>query len=285
MPFKDAKTDKLFNRLDDLLDRLETIIPTDKDTQQDWTYRAYRWMQGQLHGVKKYHAVKLSDLLHLQRQSDLLFKNTRQFVQGFPANNALLWGARGTGKSSLIKAQLNAFSDQDLCLVEISKKETESLFEIIETLSSDHRKYILYLDDLSFEQDDDSYKALKATLEGSIQAQPENIIIYATSNRRHLLPESMQDNLDSQMVEGQLHPSDAIEEKISLSDRFGLWLSFHPFTQQQYLDVVSQALDGYQLEYNEEVKIEALRYATQRGSRSGRIAYQFATYWLGQTLE
>lgn len=285
MPFKDAKTDKLFTRLDDLLDRLETIIPTDKSSDTDWTYQAYRWMNHSLHGISDHHTVDISDLLHVQRQSDLLLKNTRQFVKGYPANNALLWGARGTGKSSLIKAQLNQFSDQGLCLVEISKKESENLFEIIETLKINDRKYILYMDDLSFEGEDESYKALKATLEGSIQPQPDNIIIYATSNRRHLMPESMQDNLDSEMVEGQLHPSDAIEEKISLSDRFGLWLSFHPFTQQQYLDVVTQALDGYKIELTKEVSTQAIRFATQRGSRSGRIACQFATFWLGQTLE
>ena len=174
---------------------------------------------------------------------------------------------------------MNTFVDQQLCVVEIPKSATDQLFEIIRTLSRDPRKFIIYLDDLSFEAHDDSYKALKACLEGSLQAQPDNVIIYATSNRRHLMPESMQDNLDSTMVDGQLHPSDSIEEKISLSDRFGLWLSFHPFTQNQYLAVVEQTLTQRQLEMDEDARTAAIRFATQRGSRSGRIAYQFAAYW------
>ncbi len=278
-------TKKLFQRLDDLLDRLELIIPAEKTINQDWSYSAYRWVKSNLQGIPDYHIVDPANLLHIDRQADILRKNTRQFILGHPANNVLLWGSRGTGKSSIIKAQLHLFKGDGLCLVEVSKKEAENLFEIISTLSLNDRKYILYMDDLSFESDDESYKALKATLEGSIQAQPNNILIYATSNRRHLMPESMQDNLDSTMVEGELHLSDAIEEKISLSDRFGLWLSFHPFSQQQYLDVVEQALNGYQLKLTDEVRIEALRFATQRGSRNGRIAYQFATYWLGATLD
>ena len=280
-----SDADKLFKRLDDLLDRLEQIMPADRTTDCDWSYSAYRWQDRQLIGIADYHRVDENELLHIERQADILGRNTRQFVRGLPANNALLWGARGTGKSSLIKAQLNQFRDEALCLVEVGKRETENLFEIITTLSLDERKYILYLDDLSFESDDESYKALKATLEGSIQAQPDNVLIYATSNRRHLMPESMQDNLDSRVDDGQLHPSDAIEEKISLSDRFGLWLSFHPFTQQQYLDVVEQALRKYDIDMDSELQTEAIRFATQRGSRSGRIACQFATYWLGATLD
>ncbi len=164
-------------------------------------------------------------------------------------------------------------------MVEIPKSATGELFEIIRTLAADGRKFIIYLDDLSFEAHDDSYKALKACLEGSLQPQPDNVVIYATSNRRHLMPESMQDNLDSTMVDGQLHPSDSIEEKISLSDRFGLWLSFHPFTQDQYLAVVEQSLQARGLEMEEDARLESIRFATSRGSRSGRIAVQFAAYW------
>lgn len=278
-------TEKLFKRLDVLLDRLEFIMPRDRVPDHDWSYSAYRWLNQNLMGIADFHRVDASELLHIERQFDILTKNTQQFIKGYPANNALLWGARGTGKSSLIKAQLQQFRDDGLCLVEVSKKETENLFDIITTLSLNERKYIIYLDDLSFESDDESYKALKAALEGSIQAQPDNVLIYATSNRRHLMPESMQDNLDSRVDDGQLHPSDAIEEKISLSDRFGLWLSFHPFTQQQYLDVVEKALQKHGLAMSEEIKNEAIRFATQRGSRSGRIACQFAIYWLGTTLD
>ena len=271
--------DKLFKRLDLLLDRVETMVPTKSESTTEPGFSAYRWHAYGLEGIAHFDRVDKSELLHLERQQNLLFRNTAQFVAGKTANNALLWGARGTGKSSLIKAQLTEFADQGLCIVEIPKVATGELFEIIHKLAVDGRKFIIYLDDLSFEAHDDSYKALKACLEGSLQPQPDNVIIYATSNRRHLMPESMQDNLDSKMVDGQLHPSDSIEEKISLSDRFGLWLSFHPFTQDQYLAVVEQTLLLRNMEMDEDARIEAVRFATQRGSRSGRIAVQFAAYW------
>ncbi|MCP4769487.1 MAG: ATP-binding protein [Gammaproteobacteria bacterium] len=271
--------DKLFKRLDLLLDRVEKIVPVETAAQTEPGFSAYRWAAGSLVGIARFDQVDKAELLHLERQQNLLFRNTAQFLVGKTANNALLWGARGTGKSSLIKAQLTEHQDQGLCIVEIPKSATGELFEIISALTKDGRKFIIYLDDLSFEANDDSYKALKACLEGSLQPQPDNVIIYATSNRRHLMPESMQDNLDSTMVEGQLHPSDSIEEKISLSDRFGLWLSFHPFTQDQYLAVVEQALQARGLDLNEDARLEAVRFATQRGSRSGRIAVQFGAYW------
>lgn len=274
-----ADIDKLFSRLDALLDRVDRILPTQANIKTSEDYQAYRWQDSGLEGIANFDRVDQSELLHIERQLNLLSRNTEQFVSGKPANNALLWGARGTGKSSLIKAQLNTFIDQQLCVVEIPKSATGQLFEIIRTLSRDERKFIIYLDDLSFESNDDSYKALKACLEGSLQPQPDNVVIYATSNRRHLMPESMQDNLDSTMVDGQLHPSDSIEEKVSLSDRFGLWLSFHPFTQDQYLAVVEQTLRNRHFEIDDESRAEALRFATSRGSRSGRIAFQFGAYW------
>ena len=274
-----ADLDKLFRRLDDLLDRVERIVPATGELRTEPGFQAYRWTAGGLEGIREFDHVDRHELLHLERQQNLLLRNTAQLLADKPANNALLWGARGTGKSSLIKAQLNEFEQQGLCIVEVPKVATEQLFDIIHTLSVDGRKFIVYLDDLSFEAQDDSYKALKACLEGSLQPQPANVVIYATSNRRHLMPESMQDNLDSRMVDGQLHPSDAIEEKISLSDRFGLWLSFHPFTQDQYLAVVEQNLAARGLELDDETRLEAIRFATQRGSRSGRIAVQFAAYY------
>jgi predicted AAA+ superfamily ATPase len=274
-----SATEKLFKRLDLLLDRVEKMLPGETEIKTEPGFSAYRWAAHGLQGISLFDRVDKTELLHLERQQNLLFRNTAQFLDGKIANNALLWGARGTGKSSLIKAQLSDFEDQGLCIVEIPKQATGELFEIIRTLASDGRQFIIYLDDLSFEANDDSYKALKACLEGSLQPQPDNVIIYATSNRRHLMPESMQDNLDSTMVDGQLHPSDSIEEKISLSDRFGLWLSFHPFTQDQYLAVVEQTLLLRNMEMNEDARIEAVRFATQRGSRSGRIAVQFAAYW------
>ncbi len=274
-----SNSDKLFSRLDALLDRVDQLIPTTATIETSDQFQAYRWKNSGLEGIANFDRVDQSELLHLERQKNLLTRNTALFMSDNLANNALLWGARGTGKSSLIKAQLNIFLGQNLCIVEIPKSATNQLFDIIRTLSGDSRKFIVYLDDLSFESNDDSYKALKACLEGSLQPQPDNVIIYATSNRRHLMPESMQDNLDSTMVEGQLHPSDSIEEKISLSDRFGLWLSFHPFTQDQYLAVVEQTLLQRQFKMDEAARAEALRFATQRGSRSGRIAFQFAAYW------
>jgi len=271
--------DKLLNRIDLLLDRVEQLIPGQREVSTEPGYSAYRWSPAGLEGIADFDRVEQVELLHLERQKNLLGRNTAQFVDGKSANNALLWGARGTGKSSLIKAQLSEFGQRGLCVVEVPKAATERLFDIIRTLAADGRKFIVYLDDLSFEANDDSYKALKACLEGSLQPQPDNVIIYATSNRRHLMPESMQDNLDSSMVDGQLHPSDAIEEKISLSDRFGLWLSFHPFTQDQYLAVVEQAVSARGMQMTDEARTESIRFATQRGSRSGRIAVQFAAYW------
>ena len=271
--------DRLFKRLDMLLDRVETLVPARTETHTEPGFSAYRWHAYTLEGIANFDRVDKAELLHLERQQNLMFRNTAQFLEGKTANNALLWGARGTGKSSLIKAQLTEFADRGLCIVEIPKAATGELFEIMHKLAHDGRKFIIYLDDLSFEANDDSYKALKACLEGSLQPQPDNVIIYATSNRRHLMPESMQDNLDSRMVEGQLHPGDSIEEKISLSDRFGLWLSFHPFTQDQYLAVVEQTLRARNKDMSEDARIEAVRFATQRGSRSGRIAVQYAAYW------
>ena len=271
--------DQLFNRLNDLLDRIEWLVPSRQNNETDDSYRAYRWSENRFEGIPDFDRVDMAELLHIERQKNLLSRNTAQFLGGNPANNALLWGARGTGKSSLIKSQLTHFKKKKLCIVEIPKSATGQLFEIIKNLGSDPRKFIIYLDDLSFEANDDSYKSLKACLEGSLQPQPHNILIYATSNRRHLMPETMKDNLDSTMVDGQLHPGDSIEEKISMSDRFGLWLSFHPFTQDQYLAVVGQTLKSRQLKLDEETRVEAIRFATSRGSRSGRIAYQFAAYW------
>ena len=271
--------DKLFNRLNELLDRVELIVPPKQQLETDTSLRAYRWAHDGLQGIANFDRVDKADLLHIERQKELISRNTAQFLQGKPANNTLLWGARGTGKSSLIKAQLSEFSEPELCVVEIPKSATRQLFEIIKTLADDNRKFIIYLDDLSFEANDDSYKALKACLEGSLQPQPANVLIYATSNRRHLMPEMMKDNLDSTMVDGQLHPSETIEEKVSLSDRFGLWLSFHPFTQDQYLAVVEQTLQSRNQKMDEDTRIEAIRFATSRGSRSGRIAFQFAAYW------
>jgi len=205
-------------------------------------------------------------------------------VQGLPANNALLWGSRGTGKSSLVKALLNEFADDGLRLIEVDKHDLIDLPEIVERIRNSKDRFILFSDDLSFEANDPSYKALKAILDGSVYAPPDNVLLYATSNRRHLLPEYMSDNLDAHRVDGEIHHSEAVEEKISLSERFGLWISFYPFKQDQYLEIALYwlgALDALPRDH-EAVKQAALQWALTRGSRSGRSAYQFALDWAGR---
>ncbi|MCW8948032.1 MAG: ATP-binding protein, partial [Sedimenticola sp.] len=206
---------------------------------------------------------------------------------GRSANNTLLWGSRGTGKSSLIKALLNEYADQGLRLIEVEKQDLIDLPSIVELIQDRPEKFILYCDDLSFEADDASYKSLKAILDGSISAPPENVLIYATSNRRHLLPEFKQENQDVHIVEGEIHQNESVEEKISLSERFGLWLSFYPFSQDQYLEIVDHWLTqlGAETTADETTRLNALRFALKRGSRSGRVALQFARDWAGRLPE
>ena len=220
----------------------------------------------------------------MDRQKAEIQRNTRQFIAGLPANNVLLWGARGTGKSSLIKALLNEYADQGLRMIEVDKDDLVHWADIVERVYDRPERFLLYCDDLSFEADDASYKALKAILDGSISAAPENVLLYATSNRRHLLPEYMSENQDSRIVEGELHHGEAVEEKISLSERFGLWLSFHPFSQDDYLAIVAYWLGelGWTEGLDEESRKLALRWALTRGSRSGRVAWQFARDWVGR---
>jgi predicted AAA+ superfamily ATPase len=252
---------------------------------------AYRWRRrpgrntGVLQPVAHPHAIRLDDLLGIDRQKAELDRNTRQFVKGLPANNALLWGSRGTGKSSLIKALLNEYADKGLRLIEAESGELTDLPDIVEPLYGRKERFILFADDLSFEADDPSYKALKALMDGSIAAAPDNVLIYATSNRRHLLPEFHSENEQAQLVGTEIHHGEAVEEKISLSERFGLWLSFHPFSQEQFLAIVRHHLGalGVQRSGAREIQAEALRYALSRGSRSGRVAMQFARDWAGRT--
>ena len=210
--------------------------------------------------------------------------NARQFLAGRPCNNVLLWGARGTGKSSLIKALLNEHADRGLRLIEVDKHDLIDLPDIVESLFERPERFLLYCDDLSFEANDPSYKALKAMLDGSISTAPDNVLLCATSNRRHLLPEYLRENQDTQIVEGELHHGEAVEEKISLSERFGLWLSFHPFGQDDYLAIVAHWLEqlGWPAGLDGAAHEEALRWALQRGSRSGRVAWQFARDWVGR---
>lgn len=240
--------------------------------------------RGALQPVAHPHRQRMDDLLCIDRQKAELERNTRQFVKGYPANNALLWGSRGTGKSSLIKALLNAYADEGLRLIETDAGELTDLPDIIEPLYERQERFILFADDLSFEANDPSYKALKALMDGSIVAAPDNVLIYATSNRRHLLPEFHSENEQAQLIGTEIHHGEAVEEKISLSERFGLWLSFYPFNQDQYLAIVQHHLRGLDVaETNgEAIRAEALRYALSRGSRSGRVALQFARDWAGR---
>jgi len=288
-----ALQDNLAESARELLQRLLHLIPS--NSAPDWQKtRAAVWRSGQLGGRFTAHAelddIRLTDLLNIDEQKAALLRNTRQFLQGAPANNALLWGARGTGKSSLIHALLNDFSDDGLRLVEVDKSSLATLPEIVVRLAHEPFRFVLFCDDLSFEADDASYKALKSALEGSVFRSSENVLIYATSNRRHLLPEYMSDNAEARLVDGELHQGEAVEEKISLSDRFGLWLSFYPFKQDAYLEVaehwvrrLSEANAVANL-WNDDARTQALRWALARGVRSGRSAQYFARDWVGQAV-
>jgi predicted AAA+ superfamily ATPase len=234
--------------------------------------------------VHEVHLISLDDLLFLDRQKAELVRNTEQFLAGRPANDALLWGARGTGKSSLIKALFNRFRPQGLRLIQVDRADLIDLPEMVDRVRGSQDKYLLYCDDLSFEADDASFKALKSVLEGSIFAPPNNLLLYASSNRRHLLPEYQSENLDCRVLDGEVHFGETVEETISLSDRFGIWLSFHPFNQEQYLQTVFHWLHRLSCPVPEQevVRGAALQWALRRGSRSGRTAWQFARDWSGQ---
>jgi predicted AAA+ superfamily ATPase len=254
---------------------------------------AFRWVRRStllghvsfLQPVAQFARIDLGDLQHVESQAERVVKNTRQFVRGLPANNVLLTGARGTGKSSLVRACLSAFGDAGLRLIEIDKDDLADLPQIAEMIGQRPERFILFCDDLSFEQGEAGYKALKTVLDGGLSAQADNLLIYATSNRRHLMPESMKDNLSVQYDEhGDLHPGETIEERISLSERFGLWVSFHSFNQADYLDIVAHWLARYGLspEDRQAARQPALQWATERGSRSGRVALAFAKDWAAQ---
>ena len=290
MPENDLE--HLLNRLHGLADRLEAWLPPAAPAPIDLAHApAWRWRstpsgRSTLEPVPHLHAIPLDDLLGLDRQKAVLERNTRQFLAGLPANNALLWGARGTGKSSLVKALLVAYAPRGLRLIEVGKAQLDELPDLLAQLHGRPERCILFCDDLSFASDEPGYQHLKAVLEGSISAPPENVLIYATSNRRHLMPESLADNRDTRVLEGEIHPGEAVEEKISLSERFGLWLSFHPFDQTQYLAIVRHWLTrfGAPQPDSEVVTRAALQWALERGSRSGRVAWQFAKDWLGRGI-
>ncbi len=238
-----------------------------------------------LHAATLPTGTRLADLQCIERQKQLLDGNTRQFLSGLPANHALLWGPRGTGKSSLVRALLNHYQGQGLRLVEVAQENLADLQEICPALAAATGRFLLFCDDLSFAADDDRYRALKSIVDGSASGLPDNVLIYATSNRRHLIPEYMQENLDSRIQDGELHHGEAVEEKLSLSERFGVWVAFHPFTQDQYLEIVSywvRQLAPPADFPDESMERAALQWALERGSRSGRSAWQFARDWTGR---
>lgn len=280
--------ERLIARAEALLERVERLLPRVPDTP-DWSAEAFRWRRtsgrGWLQAVHAPHGIGLDDLLCLERQKAEISRNTRQFLEGRVANNLLLWGSRGTGKSSLIKAVFNELRGTGLRLIEVDKDDLTDLPDIIDLVRQRPERCIIFCDDLSFEAGESGYKALKAALEGSISAVPENLLIYATSNRRHLMPEFQSENREAQILDGEIHHGESVEEKISLSDRFGLWISFHPFTQAQYLAVAFHWLRrlGCLTPDGETVERAALQWALRRGSRSGRTAWQFARDWAGRS--
>ncbi len=282
------ETDKLIKRLDSLLDKLEPYIPDLPEGIIDFDGGAYRWhsygKSGLFHKINCPSNICLADLQCIDLQKENIDRNTQQFLANLPANNVLLWGPKGTGKSSLIKALLHEYQNQGLNLIEVTRNDLGDLRTIIEILSKKQAHFVLYCDDLSFEADDPSYKAIKVVLDGSLSSTPENILIYATSNRRHLLPEIMSDNVSSQYISGELHLNEAIEEKLSLSERFGVWLAFHPFNQNQYLEIVEYWLNkhGFVSQDMDVVRKASLKWALEHGSRSGRSAWQFTRDWVGR---
>lgn len=281
--------ERLLERAEQLMARIESVLPQpmqapDWATAVAWRYRKRSSGHGALEPVRHVGAMRLSDLQEIDGQKEKIQRNTLQFVQGLPANNVLLTGARGTGKSSLIRACLNEYSPQGLRLIEVDKADLVDLPDIVDVVADRPERFIVFCDDLSFEDGEPGYKALKSILDGSVSAASPNVLIYATSNRRHLLPEYMKENLTyTHTADGEVHPGEVVEEKISLSERFGLWVSFYPFSQDEYLTIVAQWLSsfGVPLADIEAARPQALVWALERGSRSGRVAYQFARDYAG----
>lgn len=290
----DSRLNSFLQRADAVLERIEPLLPAVR-VELDWNaVIAARWQRegraGYLQPLRASLDLRLSDLVGVDTQCEQLARNTRQFVSGLPANHALLWGARGTGKSSLVRALLAEHAGAGLRLIEIERDHLADLPRVVEALAGLPQRFVLFCDDLSFESGEGDYRVLKSVLDGSLERAPDNVLLYATSNRRHLVPEKESDNEHWQMVDGELHPNEAVEDKIALSDRFGLWISFYPFTQDHFLAVVRHWVEvlasqaGLQWQWSHELEILAVRWALGRGNRNGRCAYQFARSWVGQQL-
>lgn len=290
----DSRLNDFLARAEGVLARLEPLLPAVRESI-DWQQcLAARWhhdgRSGYLQGLNVNLDLRLDDLLGVDKQRDQLARNPRQFVAGKPANHALLWGARGTGKSSLVRALLAELAGAGLRLIEIERDHLADLPRVVEQLAGCPQRFVLFCDDLSFDAGEGDYRVLKSVLDGSLEQAPDNVLLYATSNRRHLVSEKQSDNDNWQMVDGELHPNEAVEDKIALSDRFGLWLSFYPFTQEHFLSVVQHWVEslagksGLKFVWDEALEKEAVRWALGRGNRNGRCAYQFARYWVGKQL-
>ncbi len=278
-------------RLAGVLERIESLLPARAPTEFG-SATAFRWRKrrylgiehGELQAVPRPALIAFDDLKHVDQQKEAIRQNTERFVRRLPANNVLLTGARGTGKSSLIRACLGTFSAHGLRLIEVDKRDLIDVADIVDQVAARPERFVIFCDDLSFDANEAGYKELKAALDGSIAGAADNVLIYASSNRRHLMPELMRDNLETRYDDqGEIHPTEAVEERVSLSERFGLWLSFYPFRQDDYLDIVAHWLARFGIEPHEteEARTEALQFALQRGSRSGRVALQFARHWAG----
>jgi predicted AAA+ superfamily ATPase len=283
---------ELTDQLKRVLAALEPMLPRPA-ARIDWaTCHAANWRRTQFAGtmepVPAIEAIQLDDLLGIEKQKQALEANTRQFLAGLPANNALLWGTRGTGKSSVVRALLHAYAAQGLRIIQVDKDDLVSLPAIGDEVKRQPYKFIVFSDDVSFESTDASYKVLKSALDGAVYALPDNVLVYVTSNRRHLIAEYASDNRGAMMVEGEVHHGEAVEEKISLSGRFGLWIGFHPFSQDLYVDVVREWVGklgdrlGVEIPWSDEARAEAILWSQKKGDRSGRIAFQFACDWVGR---
>jgi predicted AAA+ superfamily ATPase len=288
MDRKMDKLESLLERAHKLIDRLDAALPQTLPLPDWQSAHAFSWQRrngrGALQAILHLHQITLADLCGIEEQKLRVEQNTRQFVQGRPANNVLLTGSRGTGKSSLVKALLNEYAAQGLRVIEVGKDGLTDIPDIVELVQDRPERFILYCDDLSFNADEPGYPALKAVLDGSLTALSDNLLIYATSNRRHLMPEYLEENLATRHVGEEIHPAESVEEKISLSERFGLWVSFYPFTQDEYLAIAAHWLRHFGLsgELDEVTRQAALQWSIQRGSRSGRVGWQFARDWAGR---
>jgi len=276
--------DRLLERLDELLPPAPPATDWKASVALRWRRGAGRNGRGWLQPVRHVHRMRLADLKGIDAQIARVERNTRQFIEGRPANNVLLTGARGTGKSSIVKGLLNKYQGQGLRLVEVEKNDLVDLPAITDALAGRAERFLIFCDDLTFHGAEEGYIALKVALDGSISTTSENMLIYATSNRRHLMPEYMAENLETKYLGEEIHPGETVEEKISLSERFGLWVTFYPFDQDEYLKIVAHWLKtlGCPARDAEAAREEALQWSLQRGSRSGRVAYQFARDWAGR---